>query len=226
MEKFVHVFWLEKLKKPIDTIETYWKQNFEYLRKYFFNCAWNDVYDFIEILSATVYKSIAEPFMKETNKTLENENSAYRFVSGHITEINSEQEIQEIENAQTSRNTPDHVKTHINAALEHLTDRVNPDYRNSIKESISAVESLAAKIMGTTKGSLGELLAKMETDRGLHPSLKKSFSALYGYTSNSDGIRHSLMDKESNLTYADARFMLIVCSAFVNYLTESLSKNK
>ena len=53
----------------------------------------------------------------------------------------------------------------------------------------------------------------------LHQALKKAFSALYGYTSDADGIRHALLD-ESTLTKADARFMLISCSAFVNYLKE------
>jgi hypothetical protein len=44
-------------------------------------------------------------------------------------------------------------------------------------------------------------------------------SALYGYTSDSSGIRHALQD-EPNLDFVDAKFMLVACSAFVNYLTD------
>ena len=40
---------------------------------------------------------------------------------------------------------------------------------------------------------------------------------LYGYTSDADGIRHALLD-ESDLDFEDAKFMLVSCSAFTNYL--------
>ena len=35
----------------------------------------------------------------------------------------------------------------------------------------------------------------MEKDHSLHPALKSSFSSLYGYTRDSGGIRHSLIEK-------------------------------
>jgi hypothetical protein len=80
------------------------------------------------------------------------------------------------------------------------------------------VESLAIELVGE-KATLGQLLKKMEAQRALHPALKVAFSSLYGYTNDSDGIRHALTDK-SSLTKSDARLMLICCSAFVNYVIE------
>jgi hypothetical protein len=47
--------------------------------------------------------------------------------------------------------------------------------------------------------------------------LSKAFESLYGYTSDANGIRHALMDA-STLGFADAKFMLVCCSAFVNFL--------
>ncbi|MFB0964337.1 MAG: hypothetical protein QMC36_01320 [Patescibacteria group bacterium] len=35
---------------------------------------------------------------------------------------------------------PTHIASHFNAAIEKLSDRTAPDYRNSIKEAISGVE--------------------------------------------------------------------------------------
>jgi hypothetical protein len=49
------------------------------------------------------------------------------------------------------------------------------------------------------------------------PAPEEAFVKLYGYTSDADGIRHALMD-ESDLASEDAKFMLVLCSAFVNYL--------
>ena len=86
-----------------------------------------------------------------------------------------------------------------------------------MKESISAVESLAKHLSGNPSATLGECLKALEKSRSLHPALKNAYSSLYGYTNDSDGIRHALMDKD-NLGKADARFMLVCCSAFFNYM--------
>jgi hypothetical protein len=104
----------------------------------------------------------------------------------------------------------------MNRSLELLSDRQNPDYRNSIKESISAVESLAATTLGQ-KGTLGQLIKKLEREIGLHPALQSAFSSLYGYTSGAGGIRHAILDSKQ-ITFEDAKFFLVVCSAFVNFV--------
>ena len=75
-------------------------------------------------------------------------------------------------------------------ALALYSDRQTPDYANSIKESISAVESMLAHIIGkeaTLSGNLKEL-DKLGLD--LHPAFKDALGKLYGFTSDSSGIRH------------------------------------
>ena len=50
-----------------------------------------------------------------------------------------------------------------------------------------------------------------------HP--KSAFEKLYGYTNNPDtGIRHALIDDTNIPTSAEATYMLVTCSAFINYL--------
>ncbi|GAI53088.1 unnamed protein product, partial [marine sediment metagenome] len=51
----------------------------------------------------------------------------------------------------------------------------------------------------------------------LHPALEKAFDSLYGYTSDEGGIRHALMGVP-DLDFEDAKFMLVSCAAFINYL--------
>jgi hypothetical protein len=51
----------------------------------------------------------------------------------------------------------------------------------------------------------------------MNEALNIAFDKLYGFTSSDNGIRHKLLE-ESKLTFVDARFMLIACSAFINYL--------
>jgi len=139
--------------------------------------------------------------------------SAYRFVDGQITRITEKQEIAEIEEALEKSTGP--VNSHVRRALELLSDRESPDYRNSVKESISAVESYVGITVGE-KGTLGQLLKKLEDEIGLHRALQTAFSSLYGYTSDEGGIRHALTDTEK-VDFHDAKFMLVVCSAFINF---------
>lgn len=217
--------WLYYFKKPIDTIPTHFyddRGGLRILRQYFFSAEWFEVYDFIEFVAAHGPEQQKDMFVSVCNSFLERENSAYRFVNGKIAEISSSEEISEIENA-ISKSTPFYgVKQHLKAAITMLSDRSNPDYRNSIKESISAVESLCKTVSGDEKATLGAALKVLEKKGLMHPALKSAFSSLYGYTNDTDGIRHALM-AESNLTSADARFMLISCSAFINYIIAATS---
>ena len=71
---------------------------------------------------------------------------------------------------------------------------------------------------------MGQVLKKLkENNVKLHPALEKAYEAMYGYTSDKDGIRHSLSE-ESALGFEDAKFMLVSCSAFINLLIEKTAK--
>ena len=109
------------------------------------------------------------------------------------------------------------AREHLSSALRLLSDRDQPDYRNSIKESISSVESAAAALTGSKKPELKDALRLLETKGRLHPALRGTFERLYGWTSDESGVRHALME-ESSLDFSDAYFMLVACSAFVYYL--------
>lgn len=106
----------------------------------------------------------------------------------------------------------------VTTALNLLSDRKNPDYRNSVKESISAVESICKIIINNDSTTLGQALKEIEKRHKIPGSLKNAFSALYGYTSDEGGIRHALLEGDSNVDLEEARFMLVACSAFINYL--------
>lgn len=218
----VNRLWLHYFKKPIDTLQGSWGDIPSQIRGYFFSCQWNEVYDFIEFVANNhPDQDINSKFMKRCNFVLERELSAYRFVGGKITQITSEEEIVEIEEA--LEKAPKTANIHLKTALALFADRKAPDYRNSIKESISAVEAICKLITDDPKAELGQALNEIEKKTGLHPALKKAFSCLYGYTSDAEGIRHALMD-EPNLDSEDAKFMLVSCSAFVNYLITKSSK--
>lgn len=111
-------------------------------------------------------------------------------------------------------------------ALNLYSDRFSPDYENSIKESISAVESMCCIITGETgkSATLGATLKKLEKHNiYIHEAMKSAFEKLYGYTSDENGIRHGGIDFKG-ATSDDARYMLVSCSAFINYLNAQYVK--
>ena len=216
--------WLNLFKETIDTLDDYWHNTFLNIKGRFYHYKWNEVYDFIEFVANNhPSPAINEKFMNNCNEVLKKELSAYRFVSGNIIKITAEEEIDEINKALKDTLPLKLIHNHLETALKLLSNRKNPDYRNSIKESISAVEGLCKMIENNPKGTLGKALSKIENKVKLHKDLKEAFKNLYGYTSDSDGIRHALME-ETNLDFEDAKFMLVSCSAFINYLIVKSSK--
>jgi hypothetical protein len=152
-------FWHSFFKFPVDNLHLRdFSGSAGRLREFFFKAAWNEVYDFLEFSIKNGPEQFADSFREAVNQVLERENSAYRFVTDDITEITSDEEIEAVETAIRDTSAVAGVKAHLRQALQHLADRKSPDYRNSIKESISAVEALCQRVAGEPNASLGKAL--------------------------------------------------------------------
>ena len=220
MERFYDTYFKAKLDSVPDNSTEMYKA----INEHFTLGFWYGVYDFLEFIVANhPDKDRNESFMEACNEVLETEVSAYRFVGKQISPVTSEGEISEIEEALETPLKP--VRVHLEKSLALLSDRKSPDYRNSIKESISAVEAICRLITKDKKATLGQALKEVEAKVGLHGALKNAFSSLYGYTSSAEGIRHALLD-EPKLSFDDAKFMLVSCAAFINYLVSKAEKAK
>ena len=168
------------------------------------------------------YSRVLNMFATQLNSEFERLNFAYRIVNNEIVEITSKEELAAIESS--IHDSSSNIKMHLSKALELYAQRPNGDYRNSIKESISAVEAYCREITGENK--LGPALSKLESKGVIVPKvLIDAFHKLYAYTNQSDtGIRHALMDEDGAYTpgIEEALFMLVSCSAFINYLNKKI----
>lgn len=221
---FSNQLWHDYFKQPIDKIPSFFPNVIQKIREYFFKCQWYEIYDLIEvsihIIDNDNFNIDIKDLFDDLNYVLEREFSGYRFIEKTLSPITNQTEIGEIEGAISLTDNFTSLKGcnfHLKDALSKLSNRQNPDYRNSIKESVSAIESLAKIISNNSKDSLGASLDKIKGKIKIHSALEKGFKQIYGYTSDSDGIRHSLME-ESTCDFEDAKFMLVSCSAFINYL--------
>ncbi|KGD76057.1 AbiJ-NTD4 domain-containing protein [Pantoea vagans] len=224
---FLRAIWIDYLNNSADKVPYLWEgmgysiTMEKILRDLIYKDNWYAVFDMVEFLIENVSIMRKQSLSEALNKSFRKFGVAYTIINYLVTPISSEVEVQSIQEA--IANSPESSSLHFERALELMADREQPDYRNSIKESISAIESLCKKITEDDKGTLGKCLNQIEKQGYIHPAMKQAFTQLYGYTSDQGGIRHALSDDSHEPSLEDARFMLIACSAFSNYLLSKVA---
>lgn len=190
------------------------------IKDYIMKSEWYKVYDFIEIHLQCLDEEKCATRSEQYNSVLEHEKAGYRIINCEVSKITDKEEISEIVEALSSQF--DSVNRHLAKALSLYSDIENPDYENSIKESISAVEAMCCHITGEENTTLGKMLNKLiDSGINIHSAMEEAFKKLYGYTSDEGGIRHGSIEFVE-APEEDARYMLITCSAFINYLKSKM----
>jgi len=216
-DKYLDFLWTQLLRGELNLLhDSGFGGALRAIHKAWFEGPWHFCYDIIQAtLTYETYEPDRDDLTLAVNDVLQCNLSAYRIVGDKVVQMTSDIEIQTVEAALVTPNVA--VQEHLKQALAHLSDRENPDYRNSVKESISAVEAICSTIVGKPGAMLSKALDRIETKVPIHKAQKDAFQSLYGYTSDAEGIRHALLDK-GTLTADDAKFMLVTCSAFIEFL--------
>jgi len=205
------------LKMPIYTLILQ-DRLLESLKQKFFDFEWDIFFDFIEFLCEYYPdKKVIDRYIPSLNSVLEEEKLAYRIIDGVVTPLTDKEEIKEVEKA---LNPPDKfapVREHMRKALKLFSDKREADYQNSIKECMSALDSLTSVIKGK-KTTFPNFVRNLD----VHKALKDGFLKLYAWSSDAEGIRHGITGEELKPLMAEARYILVTVSAFVNYV---ISKN-
>ena len=156
------------------------------------------------------------------NAVFKERNVAYRLIRGLITDIDSEEERATVEEAGQK-------SEHIVKAARFLYDRDVPDCKNSVKESILAVEEISKGIVGKSGATLGQCLRALEKELPARHFLWQGMEKLYAYSNKVGGVRHAQKPGEADraeneVSPAEARFILVTCSAICNYLRTKQAK--
>jgi hypothetical protein len=163
--------WADHLHRPADEASVFFPGVLRQVRGRYMAAEWWAVYDFVEfVVHCERPWNDTTRFIAECNAVLEKHLSAYRFVGATLAPVTSEDEIVAVEQAMSRGGKFKPIVADLETALARLADRASPDYRNSIKESISAVEAVCQIITGDPKATLGQALKKI----GIHPALEKA----------------------------------------------------
>lgn len=214
--------WTDVLLLPLDELPRYLVPTSEVYKQAFLDGPW---YIVVDILEAALQELDDEDESEAVNELLESHRAGYRFVGGEMVRITSELEIEAVNLAVEARiDGLDPARKHLSRAIELFSERPTPDYRNTIKEAISAAESAACTVMGVR--NFDAAVKKMVTERTLHPAMQRAMSALFGYSSDEQGVRHGFTSAEDRVDYAEALFVLVTCSAFLSYIAEHLRQRE
>ena len=94
----------------------------------------------------------------------------------------------------------------------------NPDPENSIKEMVSAIESIARTIYPRST-TLGDALKNMRADGFLPKMLVPMFEKFYAYTCAEPAIRHGAKES-SSVKQMDAEMIMHIGAALIRYIIE------
>lgn len=159
-------------------------------------------------------------FHQDIKAVLAHCHAGYRLIDGPpptLVPVSSEEEARASVEAFVALNTSgayQGAKVHFVSASSHLTEG---EWRDAIRESMQAVESVARVITGEKTFALA--LKVLESRWKIHGALKAGFGKIYDYTSAEQGLRHPLLDDPTAaVDEADAMFMFGACATFVTYL--------
>jgi hypothetical protein len=229
-DQLATVIWAVEFNKPRDERPSE-DRVFRVVKDQMLGGPWYSVLDMIEAYVGYFDSFKPDGMRGWTQKVIEAFNQTFeqylvdcRFIDEQLVQVGTAIEVDAITDALSRTTDFGGARQSIKRAADLLSDRSNPDYLNSIKESISAVESVVVNVTG--KKTLGAGLKQL-TDKGvtIHPALEQAWNKMYGWTSDADGIRHAAIE-ESESSQAMAKYMLVTCSAFVVYLIETGHKSE
>lgn len=211
---------------PIDEVPTYPSDALARLKKWLFdvNLPWFELYGFVEIIPFVAdlnFKAsdIQRKWRNSIDDLLEQHGAHVRFLNGELTQITNEQELSEIRLALGSPEKYRTASETIANAISHFNKKPEAAYTDCIKEAMSAVESVLWVSVGQ-KGDIPPSLRLFEKQYGpIHPAMRLAIEKLYGYASDEQGVRHGATEP-TTVRQAEARFILVTCSAIVNFLIQ------
>lgn len=207
--------WVQ-LGRLADTAPTSHARCSELIKELYLTAEWFVVCDLVELILRTTEGAVRDGMSELYQASFQDHMFGYRIVGGRVTPIADVEEAGEVNSARDAPPTFAAARHHIERALAMLSDREEPDYANSIKESISAVEAMGFALTGRDTFS-GAMDVLANTHPELHKKLIQGWKGLYGFTSDEPGLRHAGATAPA-VTQAMARYFLITCSAFVNLL--------
>jgi len=175
---------------------------------------WQKVYDFCERLhnhlaqEVRQYNSYGDQYetvrsigdvkafiASELQRLFLEEGLAFEFRDGTVQRRGRRHTVERVSRAEVVLGDPRlvHAGKHYSKALQFFRDPAKPDYENTVKEAVCAVEAAGKALFPQAKAAtLGDLTKWLSgNDASLLPkALGQTFNGLYGFRSGGEGVGH------------------------------------
>lgn len=174
--------------------------------------SWERCYDFCERLhsflakdvgyhdnfsfNVTTEKSDVQAFVAdELQRLFAEEHLAYEFSEGTVRRRGRKHTVDVASRAQVVLGDPRLVsaRKHYDKALQFFRDPRKPDFENTVKEAVCAVEAVGKNLYPAAKAStLGELAKWLgaNKEQPIPKALAQTITGIYAYRSGGDGVGH------------------------------------
>lgn len=228
---FFRILWTEGVKGSV--LQIPFGDNFtDTFDTHIQTCPAIDLYDLVDLLAHLTDRfrihgqynrevPVQKIWIDKCNEIFAKHKAAWRFMKGGLYPATSEEEIESLDQAlDTVEQFPKlaECKHHYHKALELFKAS---DYANAGKEALSSLEALAQAVTGKTD-TLGALSQLLGSEADLHKAPQNMLKNFYGWSSDDGGMRHARKPGQDATDEAEARFILIVTSAYINMLTVKL----
>lgn len=203
--------------------------------------SWDKVYDFCERLHSHVATAVGhhwnDEFQEQTPKTVvqafitgelqrlfAEEGLAFEFAEGLVRRRGRKHTVEITTKAQVVLGDPrlGNARRHYDKAMQFFRHPSKPDFENTAKEAVCAVEAAGKALFPEAKvATLGDLVKwlTLTSDVGMPKALGQTISGVYGYRSGGDGVGHG-GSAGGEATAEVAEYVLAICASQIIYLVD------
>lgn len=180
---------------------------------------WNDEFQ-LQTPKAEVQTFVAD----ELQRLFAEEGLAFEFTEGLVRRRGRKHTVDVTTRAQVVLGDPrlGGARRHYDKALQFFRSPSKPDYENSVKEAVCAIEAAGKALFPQAKAAtLGDLAKWFSStkDVAIPKALVNTITGIYGYRSGGDGVGHGGASGGS-ATAEVAEYVLAVCASQIIYLVD------
>lgn len=208
-----------------------WEKVFDFCERLYSHLAsdirfWDDFAKDWEI--KTPREEVQSYIAEELQRIFLEENLSYSFTEGEVQRRGRSHTKNIIAKAEPTLGDPrlDNARKHYAKALAYFEHPTKPDFENTVKEAVCAVEAAARNLFPQTKAkTLGEVINHIKgTQEGQLPKpLADTITGLYAYRNAGDGVSHGGADG-GKATRNVAEYVLSIAASQIILLHEVASE--
>lgn len=208
--------------------QIHWQKLYDFCERLFSHLT-NDIAFIKHDTEVLITKSDAQEYLtNEIQLLFDEENLGYEFKDGFVQRRGNLHTINLINKAEKtlSEQRLNAARMHFSKALRNFRDRTKPDYENTVKEAVCAIEAAAKELFPNAKSkTLGDFItwATHRNDCLFPKTIGQTFTGLYAFRNSGEGVSHGATSGDA-VTSELSEYVLGIAASQIILLSD-LAKN-